>query len=443
MKRVQQSALKTVIGTTTKARNINTLIETGQLPVEKVIQNRTADYFYKLKTMDPDMPVNKLMNSLENNLYKLKSKKHEKYDKYNIIQQIKQLESTTPSLEIPMSYLPTSTPPQWALSQITTDTTLAQRNKNQEPHIMKTEFQLEMDTKYKNHIQIYTDGSLIPDKQKAGYGIYFPLFYNGFGQVTDHSNIFRTELKGIEKAIQMIKLYRQNVIPHNKFVIITDCMSTITCLEQNTQFTRAEEISIKTEIDKLTQEQVEVVIKWAPSHIGIIGNEKADKLAKLAATNAINTNDPKTLQCEGEILPTPPERKNTTQKAIWDQWEKELLKTNEHKTISNLLNIQTLKVYNKNRKEQSRISRIRTKGEYYKYRKEQSLCECKENFDTEHVLMHCPLNKDARQTCKQAIEKENIAFTTQNLTNPPIEISQWLWEITNTIITDHPLSDRI
>ena len=70
-------------------------------------------------------------------------------------------------------------------------------------------------------------------------------------------------------------------------------------------------------------------------------------------------------------------------------------------------------------------------------------CKCGEEFDTEHILLKCQINKEIREERINNLSKINITPSMENLINPNIENSQWVWGIVNDIIMAHPLVDRI
>ena len=125
-------------------------------------------------------------------------------------------------------------------------------------------------------ISVYTDGP--KSDAGVGFGVIFPDFKR-FGALPSHLSNFTAELYGILVAVkEILSLDRGN------FVIFTDSKSVLESLE----------------IFNSTHPLVIDILEWVflancrgrfisfcrvPAHVGIQGNEEADKLAKEAALN--------------------------------------------------------------------------------------------------------------------------------------------------------------
>jgi len=142
---------------------------------------------------------------------------------------------------------------------------------------------LEHIEKYKNHIQLYTDASKTNSRQTGC------AFYNKTNQIEyqlklpSSSSIETAEAIAIQQALQHITTSTHHDI---KLAIFTDSLSTINSIELAAT---AIHTSIHTEIINQIQDlqlsnNISTTIIWIPSHVGIRGNENADRLAKMAAT---------------------------------------------------------------------------------------------------------------------------------------------------------------
>ena len=74
---------------------------------------------------------------------------------------------------------------------------------------------------------------------------------------------------------------------HRRYAIFTDSLSTIDNLASSRSRSRPNLLSDV--IDLLHNINSQISVVWVPSHIGITGNERADRLANMAANNHTST----------------------------------------------------------------------------------------------------------------------------------------------------------
>ena len=123
------------------------------------------------------------------------------------------------------------------------------------------------------HYSIYTDGS----KSPSGVG-FATIHKNKIIQLSlpEYSSVFTAELSALWYAADVIKK-----LPKQKFVIFTDSKSAIEALKcYNPKNSLVKEVRYK--FHRLYASGFDVEICWIPSHIGIEGNEAADRAAKEA-----------------------------------------------------------------------------------------------------------------------------------------------------------------
>ena len=124
-----------------------------------------------------------------------------------------------------------------------------------------------------NHFAIYTDGS----KSQIGVGYAaISTSKNLQFSLPDRASVFTAELSAIWSAIDIIKEQ-----PSQKFVIYSDSRSSIEALQNYCPKNPLVQ-QIKYEFHKLYEDNKYVELCWIPAHIGIKGNEDADKAAKEA-----------------------------------------------------------------------------------------------------------------------------------------------------------------
>ena len=138
---------------------------------------------------------------------------------------------------------------------------------------------LEHDEKHKKWEKIYTDGS------KSERGVGFAAVSKKFvyyASLPSYSSIFTAELHGILAALRMV-----NNLPQGNFVIYSDSQCVLSAIKKY-----APSHPLIQEIQEWMMKlcclkKKEVIFCWCPGHIGVKGNETADREAKLAVDTSI------------------------------------------------------------------------------------------------------------------------------------------------------------
>ena len=138
-----------------------------------------------------------------------------------------------------------------------------------DPIVFKTKF-LEVKEQYYTHEDIYTDGS--KDGEKVASAVILDSELYQF-RIPNNSSIFSAELKAIDLALNHIE---QDA--YWRYIIFTDSLSAMQALEDE----KTDNPLIVNLLEKLSRlcERADIVFCWLPSHVGISGNEEADKAAK-------------------------------------------------------------------------------------------------------------------------------------------------------------------
>ena len=125
---------------------------------------------------------------------------------------------------------------------------------------------------YTGHAKFYTDGS--KGENSAGCAFVGEAVSQGFSLPASVS-VFTTELYAILRVLLHIRR-----TPEDSFLIVTDSASSLAALKSY----RTQQCWLVQTIRKLLSAIAsagsDVTFLWVPSHVGVPGNERADKLAK-------------------------------------------------------------------------------------------------------------------------------------------------------------------
>ena len=143
------------------------------------------------------------------------------------------------------------------------------------PEVYKQAF-LEITSRYQNYVQIFTDGSKV-DKKVAAAAVSSVAPNNPFScRPRDHCSIYTAELQAILFAIK--QAYQSQ---ERKFMIFSDSLSALQALGK-LKTDHPLLIQIQELLHKINADQKEIIFLWVSGHVGIRGNEAADRDAKKA-----------------------------------------------------------------------------------------------------------------------------------------------------------------
>ena len=127
---------------------------------------------------------------------------------------------------------------------------------------------------FRNYTEYYTDGSVDRSIPAAGSAVYSSVF-TGTWRLSDHCSTTQTELLAILKALEYAVNHGQG-----DTVIYTDSMAALQAIQNEKLNENA--LLVSSIVACLEQHKMQGrsgLCIWIPSHIGIEGNEEADRLA--------------------------------------------------------------------------------------------------------------------------------------------------------------------
>ncbi|KAL3277217.1 hypothetical protein HHI36_012567 [Cryptolaemus montrouzieri] len=254
----------------------------------------------------------------------------------------KRLNKTLEELQIPEPShlpLPSSSIPPWCVHRMDKTTNLAEYIKSEtSPELLRTLFQEELH-KHPEATFIYTDASLNTSTGVVGLAVITPEGTQTYA--IENSTVFTGEMLAIHQAL----VYILNN-PKCSYCICTDSLNSIQKLsELYSNCALVQQINQRRHQIHLLN--MSLLFVFAPSHVGITGNEKADIAAKNASKGTPN------LQ-----LLTPDDFKCMAKKRVREIWQTQW---SQSETFLKLIKPRSYEIIDlpKKRKDQVKISRLR------------------------------------------------------------------------------------
>ena len=156
-------------------------------------------------------------------------------------------------------------------------------------------------------IHVYTDGSAFKATINAGAGVL--MKYPDGTKIKSstpcgqYCSNYTAEIKAMDKAVDTLhSQFSDKVYPPGDIVVFTDSLSALQDLESTAQTTNTDITDLSTKIDAILGDfNLQLTLQWIPGHIGIQGNEAADKLAREGASQE-QPDKPLSIQTTKQIL---------------------------------------------------------------------------------------------------------------------------------------------
>ena len=224
-------------------------------------------------------------------------------------------------------------------------------------------------------------------------------------QISSRCSSYTAELKAILMVLKWVsdKEYKQ-------LLIATDCMSALQALDYNKRNNHLVD-RIRRQIHSYQLRGCEIVLIWVPGHCDIKGNEKADKLAKAAASSLETTEEmPLTIKEANGIL-------YDVCKNKWDQRYMEST-TGAHYREYQPSVYRSIDSEKLSRKYQRILFRLQTghcglRSHLHRIGKADSpLCRnCFMEETVAHFILHCPLYEGERTILFTKVYEAKAQFT--------------------------------
>lgn len=264
----------------------------------------------------------------------------------------------------------------WYEPKVKVDTSTTKKLKAGDQRKVVQQVFLETMNKYQNHTKIYTDGSVKEDE--VGCGVH---------NETQDTPIKLNKMNTIFSAESYALLTATRIVPNNgeQAVIFTDSASCIAALNKGNSNNPWIEM-IQTEAkDK------DITYCWIPSHVGIEGNEKADKIAEKGRTSGLPYNN----------VPANDAIRWFKERTIWAN------EYNWRKTSTSFLRQSKPTTLpwkdRKISKEQRILTRVRIghtwlSHGYILHKEPQPKCSyCNDTLTLDHLIRMCPQHDDTRR----------------------------------------------
>ena len=397
--KVQAKALRICCGASRTTDIAALQVEMGEMPLDLRRQQQQIKYASKIKATENHANKNVLEVHWTTVWGKFKTGAEPFSVKVNpFLEELKNKTYEAPKL---------SDHPPWELKHAQIDTKLTQIcNKKEEcPDIVLSKC-LEHNARYEAHMHIYTDGSKTADGKVAA-AFYVPSQDVRCGtRIADDSTVYTAEMTAIKLTLEYI--INANISADTRVAVFSDSLSSLTSIETGRSSSKPN--LLNNIMSLINQTQADLTFVWIPSHVGILGNETADKLAGTATTQQ---DIQYTVNLElKEIF-------NIADKFILKKWQERWSsypRAVHYKQFEPTCNT-TIKYTNKARRAEVLITRLRLgiynlNKQLKKYKKHPTgNCDlCDQPEDIQHFLIECRshLAKEIKRKCQQLQIQHNV-----------------------------------
>ena len=168
--------------------------------------------------------------------------------------------------------------PPWQLKKPSVIFQLATLRKSETPPLKYQQQFLNIRASFSSHRAFYTDGSKDKDKVSAA-AVFRNHTYTK--RLQGECSIFTAEARALLLALESIELSNKK-----RFLVCSDSLSCLQALS-NLKTDHPILIKILSKLNSLSNRHFDIHFCWVPGHVGLRGNELADRAAKLALRNEV------------------------------------------------------------------------------------------------------------------------------------------------------------
>ena len=248
------------------------LVDAGEFPLDIHRQSSILRYWFRLQRLQSSLTLKTVNNERNVNFYEAHPKFPQPYGF-----RVKQILRNTSLGVVKVLSFKISVIPPWNLPEIVYCKYFI-GFKNEMTEVEACSIFMEHMAEHSGSVFIFTDGS--KSNAGVGFGVYSSAFYCR-GALPQTASIFTAELYGIQAAVEKIAL-----MDGDKFTIFCDSKSVLQALSVFNSVNPLV-LNILQWIHIFTNRGIRIEFCWVPAHVGVLGNEEADRLAKQAAVELI------------------------------------------------------------------------------------------------------------------------------------------------------------
>ena len=401
LSRVETRALKLALDIPAYALNDLVYQQVGWLPLDHERRARTAQY--KARAFKETNPTQEIFEDKfkSSQIHKATAKWHNRNPKTTYDQIPEYIEPLITKLKINPAQIEQtkiSPIPPWNISPMEIIDNLGNLTKNENPNLIASKAREVIAEEYSDFLKIYTDGTRQEDGQ-AGCAVVCPQnSYAKQYKLNNHISIMMAELFAIKEALAYIS---QIEMP-SKVVILTDSKSSLQSFSKSRGSVPSITHEIKLMAHTLSKKNCKVVFQWVPSHVGLLGNELADKAAK----NSVTASEAQ----KGKV----PHTAQSVNKSIYciarnlysEIWKTKYPTLPQYSFIFNSLPVKG--------KTESLMRRILTDSPKFKFCPE-TTCGCGRLLTLEHLAGNCSILSNVYQFSFKELETLKLGVNIHNI----------------------------